>query len=69
MDLHKAHWGKTLAWGFVTGVLYALLFFYSSELLHLAHTTPDACVVEQAGRLTYLHHPTPEACAAQGGQL
>lgn len=67
MDFHRVQWGKTIAWGLVTGVLYAFLFYFSGDILHLAHTTPDACVITQGEQVTYLHHTTPELCAERGG--
>ena len=67
MDLHNPSWQKTISWGVITGLFYALLFSFSSELLHLAHTTPDACVIVHGDHVTYFHRLDPAVCAAQGG--
>jgi hypothetical protein len=69
MNLHNAHWGKTLFWGTATAVLYAAMFSYSDLLLHMAHTTPDACVVGQGAATTYYHKADAAACAARGGHM
>ena len=63
----KSRWGKTLFWGGVTALLYAGMFSYSDALIHMAHTTPGACVVHRAGELVYFHKPDAAACALQGG--
>lgn len=67
MNLHNPSWNKTIFWGVVTGLLYALLFNFSAEILHLAHTTPDACVIVQGDHVTYIHSLKAELCAARGG--
>lgn len=69
MDLHHPRWGKTLFWGAVTAALYATMFSYSDLLLHLAHTTPDACVVNHGGVPTYYHKADAAACAARNGHM
>jgi hypothetical protein len=69
MDLHDARWGKTIFWGTMTAALYAVMFYHSDLILHLAHTTPEACVVGQGPGATYLHHADAVACAAKGGHL
>ena len=69
MQLHKAHWGRTLFWGAAAGLLYVLMFSYAGEILHFMHTTPDACVITQGDQTTYLHHPDPALCAAKGGEV
>lgn len=69
MDQHKAHWGKTLAWGLATAALYTAMFSYSDLVLHLAHTTPDACVVNQGGATLYYHKADAAACATKGGHM
>lgn len=66
MDSGK-HWGRTILWGAVTGILYTLLFSFTGEILHLAHTTPDACLVPNGAGLTYLHNITPDLCTGKGG--
>lgn len=67
MEHHKARWGKTIAWGAVTAALYAALFTYSDIILHLAHTTPDACVVRNGTETLYFHKLDAAACTAKGG--
>jgi hypothetical protein len=69
MNLHNAHWGKTIFWGSVTALLYTVMFYYSDVLLHLAHTTPPACVVSHGAETIYLHKTDAVACAAKGGQM
>ncbi|HZV55322.1 MAG TPA: hypothetical protein VFF82_10325 [Rhodocyclaceae bacterium] len=69
MDLHNGHWGKTVFWGIATAVLYALMFSNSDLLLHLAHTTPEACVVGHGADAVYFHKVGVAACVAQGGHI
>jgi hypothetical protein len=69
MDLNKSRWGKTLFWGAATGILYAVMFSNSELLLHMAHTTPDACIVGHGAAATYFHKADPASCAALGGQM
>jgi hypothetical protein len=69
MNLHNAHWGKTIFWGMVTAAIYAAMFYYSDLLLHLAHTTPDACVVGEGPGATYFHNASVADCNARGGQM
>lgn len=69
MDLHNAHWGKTLFWGSLAALLYAAMFYYADLILHMAHTTPPACVVGQGAEAIYYHKPDAAACAALGGHL
>jgi hypothetical protein len=69
MDLHNGHWGKTVFWGIATAVLYALMFSNSEVLLHLAHTTPDACIVGHGVDALYFHKTGADACAAKGGHV
>jgi hypothetical protein len=69
MDLHNAHWGKTIFWGTIAAMLYAVMFYYSDAILHLAHTTPPSCVVGHGAEVIYYHKPDAAACAAKGGQM
>lgn len=69
MDLHKAHWGKTIFWGVATAAFYTAMFSYSDLVLHLAHTTPDACIVDRGGTLLYYHKADAAACAALNGHI
>jgi len=69
MNLRNAHWGKTLFWGGLTAALYTLMFTNSELILHLAHTTPDACVIGLGADTHYFHKATAAACAAKGGHM
>ncbi len=69
MDLHNPRWGRTLFWGTVAGVMYAVMFYYSDLILHMAHTTPNACVVGDGAQAIYYHKADAAACAAKGGQM
>ena len=69
MNLYGARWGKTIFWGAVTGLLYAVMFYYADVILHLAHTTPEACVVGHGADTTYFHKVDAAACAAKGGTV
>lgn len=62
-------WAKTIAWGLLTGLLYVGLFSYFDLILHLAHTTPDSCVVIHDTKTVYLHKVDAVACVAQGGHV
>jgi hypothetical protein len=59
--------GKALVWGVITAGLYWFLFQYSGGFEKLAHTTLDACLVQDGGGTTYYNKVTPELCAAQSG--
>lgn len=63
------HWGRTIFWGIVTAALYVAMFANADWLLHLAHTTPDACIVGSGIDATYYHKADAAACAAKGGRL
>ena len=67
MVVQQAHWNKTLLWGGITGVLYALLFYFGADILMLAQTTPDACQVASAEGMRFLHQIDAGQCATQGG--
>lgn len=67
MDTKHGNLGKTIFWGSVTAVLYAGLFYYADFILHLAHTTPAACVVGGGADATYYHRVDAAACVARGG--
>ena len=69
MDLHKAHWGKTIFWGVATAALYTAMFSNSDLVLHMAHTTPDACVVGHGAAATYYHKADAAACTAINGHI
>lgn len=69
--MSKTHtpWGRTLLWGAVVALLYWGLFHYQDDIVRLARTTTDACVVVENGKTIYYNKPTPEACAEKGGTL
>lgn len=65
----NTRWSKTLFWGVLVALLYWGLFHYQDEIVRLAYTTTDSCVVNQDGKTLYYKKPTPEACTAKGGTL
>lgn len=67
MATSQASLGKALLWGGVTAVLYWGLFKYAGDFIRLAHTTLDACAVQEGLKTVYYNKATAEACAAQGG--
>jgi hypothetical protein len=72
MDTHKPkpwQWAKTIFWGIVTTLLYTMLFSYSDAILHMAHTTPESCVVLEKGQHIYYHKVDIAACTAMGGHV
>jgi len=69
MASSQASLGKTLFWGGVTAALYGFLFLNADEFLRLAHTTVDACVVQNGMGVDYYNKPTAELCAEKGGTL
>jgi hypothetical protein len=69
MDRPHGNWGKTVFWGAITAALYATMFYYADFILHMAHTTPDACVVGSGAETAYFHRVDAAACAARGGHL
>lgn len=69
MHLHNAHLGKTIFWGCLTAVLYAVLFTNADLIQHLAHTTPDTCVVGHGATAAYFLPADNAACVAKGGHL
>jgi hypothetical protein len=69
LNPHTVHWGKAIAWGIIAAALYASMFYFSDVILHMAHTTPDACVVGHGADAKYYHKADLAACAAQGGHV
>lgn len=69
IDDSNTSWIKTLFWGTLACVLYWGLFHFAHEILRFAHTTGDACVVNQGGETLYYSTPTAEACATKNGTL
>lgn len=69
MAASQANLGKALLWGVITAGLYWFLFQYSEVFEQLAHTTLDACVVQQGAETVYYNKVTPELCAADNGSF
>jgi hypothetical protein len=67
MASSQASLSKTLFWGGLTAVLYWVLFNYAEDFLRLAHTTLDACAIQEGGTLNYYNKATAELCSAKGG--
>ena len=67
MASSQASLGRTLFWGVVTALLYWVLFHYAEDFLRLAHTTLDACAVQDGMNIAYFNKATPELCQAKGG--
>jgi hypothetical protein len=65
----QANMGKTLFWGGITATLYWGLFHFAGDFQTLAHTTIDACAIQEVGKVSYLNKATPELCSAQGGEF
>lgn len=63
----KSKLGPALLWGGATVALYWLLFHYSGSFEVLAHTTLDACAVQQGTDTAYYNKATAELCAAERG--
>ena len=70
MASSQASLGKTLFWGGLTALLYWVLFQYADDFLRLAHTTLNACAVQEGMNATaYYNKVTPELCASKGGNF
>ncbi|MEW6118812.1 MAG: hypothetical protein AB1593_01840 [Pseudomonadota bacterium] len=69
MAVNQALLGKALLWGAVTAGLYWFLFQYAGDFVRLAHTTLDACVVQQGTETVYYNKATPELCTAENGSF
>ena len=67
MAARQAVLGKALFWGVITAGLYWFLFQYSGVFERLAHTTLDACAIQEAAGTAYYNKATPELCAAENG--
>ena len=67
MAVSRAYLGKALFWGVITAGLYGFLFHYSETFETLAHTTLDACLVQENGGTTFYNKATAELCAARNG--
>jgi len=68
MDV-ETRWLKTIVWGSLTALAYAVLFFYSDLLMQMAHTTPAACVAGSVDSPVYYHGANAAACARLGGHV
>jgi len=69
MSTSQASLGKTLFWGGATALIYWVLFHYADEFLRLAHTTLNACAVQEGMNTVYFNKADPELCAAKGGNF
>lgn len=67
MAASQASLGKALLWGVITAGLYGFLFQYSEVFEHLAHTTLDACAVQNGAETVYYNKATAELCTAESG--
>jgi hypothetical protein len=67
MSVHQSNLGKALIWGVLTAGLYGFLFKYADIFKELAHTTIDACVIQETAGNAYYSKSTPERCAAENG--
>lgn len=67
MGVSQSVSAKALLWGVITAGLYWFLFVYSGTFEQLAHTTLDACLVQQDAGTVYYNKATPELCAAHNG--
>jgi hypothetical protein len=65
----KSGWSRTLLWGAVTAILYLSVFAYADDVIRLARTTTNACVVGNGAQAVYYNKPTLEACAEKGGTM
>lgn len=69
MAASQANLVKALIWGALTAGLYGFLFQYSEVFEYLAHTTLDACAVQEGANTVYYNKATPELCAAESGSF
>ena len=69
MKMSRSSLGRALMWGALTAGLYGFLFLYADDFRHLAHTTTDACVIQESTGATYYSKSTPELCAAKNGDF
>lgn len=63
----QTNMGRVLIWGGITAALYWGLFHFAGEFQHLAHTTMDACVVQDPDHTRYYSKATAELCSAKAG--
>ncbi len=69
MAINQAPLGKAVLWGVATAGLYWFLFQYAGAFQHLAHTTLDACAIQQGAETVYYNKATPELCSAENGNF
>src|SRR5512139_925346 len=69
MKVSRSSLGRALMWGVLTAGLYGFLFLYADVFKHLAHTTTDACVVQESTGTGYYSKSTPDLCAAKNGDF
>ena len=69
MAASQATLAKALLWGALTTGLYWFLFQYSGAFETLAHTTLDACAIQEGAETVYYNKATAELCAAENGSF
>jgi len=69
MAINRAPLGKAMLWGVITAGLYWFLFQYADAFQRLAHTTLDACAIQQGSETVYYNKATAELCAAENGSF
>jgi hypothetical protein len=69
MSNDKSNLSKALFWGGVTAALYWGLFHFAGDFQRLAHTTTDACVVQDLDHVSFYSKATAELCAAKAGNF
>lgn len=72
MDADKPNarqWMKTVLWGGMTALLYLGMFYYADMIIHLAHSTPESCVVIKDSQPVYFHKVDVATCTAHGGHI
>ena len=67
MATSQASLGKALIWGGITASLYWGLFHFAGDFIRLAHTTLDACAIQEGLKTEYYEKASTELCAAKGG--
>ncbi len=69
MAVNRSALGRALLWGIITAALYWVLFHYADAFQRLAHTTPDACAIQENGQTVFYEKATPDPCAADNGDF
>lgn len=65
----RTNMGRVLFWGGITAALYWGLFHFAGDFQRLAHTTMDACVVQDLDHASYYSKATSELCSAKAGNF